>query len=123
MAWESVVDGLQYARNAGADLSAKLFYIAKLDTDEDVNLATAASDKIIGVIREAALENAPVTVQFGGVGKVIAGGAIVAGDLITADGSGKGIATTSTGNRILGIALEAAATNEIFSCMLSPGSV
>lgn len=123
MAWEQVSEAHEWAQNAGADLSEKLHYIARMGSDGDIELGAAASDKLLGVIRETNVADHPVTVQFGGVGKVIAGGTVTPGDLITSDGNGKGIATTSSGNRIIGIAMTAADSNDIFSVMLSPGSV
>lgn len=123
MAFEQVVEGLQYARNAGADLSAKVFYLAKVDTDGDIVLAAAGTDVVLGVIREGAVANKPVTVQFGGIGKVIAGGSITAGARITSDGNGKAVATTSAGDKVCGIALTAADAGDIISIALVPGHV
>jgi len=111
--------GLTYARNAGADLSAKLHFLAKVDpTDGDLILAAAGTDTVIGVITEAAAADKPVTVQFGGLAKVKAGGTIVAGDRLTSDGSGQAIATTTAGNRVFGIALDAGASGNIVPVML-----
>ena len=124
MATEQVVEGLQRAFTAGADLTGKLNLIAKFDTSGNVVVAAGATDKMIGVIREEATSGNPATIQFGGVGKVISGGVIAAGDLLTSDGSGKAIATTSSGNRIIGIADKAAAgANVVISALLFPGSV
>ncbi len=124
MAFEQVVEGLEVAITCGAtSLAGKLHYLMKLHTDGTLVLAAAASDKIIGVLREEAVVGDPATVQYGGIGKVIAGGTVAPGDLLTSDGSGKAIATTSTGNRIVGIALTAADANDIFSFAVLPGSV
>lgn len=123
MAWEQVVEGLEWAENAGANLAGKVHYIVKYDTNGAIVLAAAATDKILGVLREDGASGKPVTVQFGGVGKVIAGGTIAAGDLLTSDGSGQAVATTSAGNRIIGIALMAADSGDIISAALMPGSV
>lgn len=124
MAWEQVNESLEYAPDCGSvDLTGKLHYLIKLHTDGTALLAAAASDKIVGVLREENVVGKGVTVQFGGVAKVIAGGTVAPGDLITSDGDGKGIATTSAGNRIIGVALSAADANEIFSVMMNPGSV
>lgn len=123
MAFEQVSEAHEYARNAGADLSGKLFYLAKVDTDGDIILASAATDVVLGVIREAATENNPVTVQFSGIGKAIAGGTIAPGDRLTSDGNGAAIATTSSGNAVFGVALMAADANEIFSFAFVRGQV
>lgn len=123
MAFEQVSEAHEYARNAGADLSAKLYYLAKIDTDGDIILASAGTDHVIGVIRESAAENKPVTVSFGAMGKCIAGGTIAPGDKLTSDGNGKAVATTSAGNRYFGIALMAADANEIFSFAFERGHI
>lgn len=123
MAFEQVIEGLEYAQNAGADLSAKLYYLCKIDTDGDIILAAAGTDHVFGVIREGNTADKPVTVQFGGIGKVIAGGTIVAGDRLTADANGKAVATTTAGNKVIGVALMSASANEIFSFAFQPGHV
>ena len=123
MATEQVIEGLEWAQAAGADLSGKLHYIVKLDTSGNVVLAAAASDSILGVIREEATSGNPATVQFGGIAKVIAGGTITTGAAVTSDGSGKAVAA-SAGNRILGIALSPnIVSGDIISVALTPGSM
>ncbi len=122
MAYSQVVDGLLLALSAGANLTGKLYYIAKLSSGAAV-LGAAATDKLIGVITEENVSGSPVTVQFGGIAKVIAGGSISEGDLITSDGNGKAVATTSAGNRIIGIALSGADSGDVFPVLLTPGSV
>lgn len=121
MAIEQVVEGLQIARDAGADLTGKLFYLAKLDSAGKFVLAAAETDGVVGVIREANIANKPVTVQFGGIGKVLAGAAISAGDLLTSNANGEAIPTTTTGHRIIGRALADAADASIASVFLHPG--
>lgn len=124
MAFEQVVEGLQVALTAGANLTGKLHYLVKMSADFTVVLAAAGTDQCVGVVREENTQNNAVTVQFGGIAKVIAGGTIsAAGARITSDGSGKGVATTSAADKVIGVALEAAATNEIFSMMILPGHV
>lgn len=109
--------GLSYARNAGADLSAALFKLAAVDTDGDIILAGAGTP-VLGVIIEAAAENYPVTILYGGQGKVIVGadGAIAAGDLLTANALGLAkVSTASPGDDVgvFGMALHGGAVGEI----------
>jgi hypothetical protein len=92
---------------AGADLSAKQFFLVKLSSG-NVVVSTAATDKIIGV-----LDNAPVSgddavvrlLSSSGTGKVKTGGSGSAGDKLTSDGAGKAITTTTSTNRVFGLAL------------------
>ena len=115
--------GGSYARNAGADLSEKLFYLTKVDTDGDIVLAAAATDFVLGPVLEAAVQDKPVTVQYLGEGKAITGGAITAGDRLTSDSAGKAIATTSSGNNVFGVALESAASGAIVPFVFLRGQV
>jgi hypothetical protein len=123
MAMEQVVEGLQFSPKAGADLRTKVFYFAKMSGDDTVVLAAAGTDQVVGVIREGGNTNDPVTVQFGGMGKAIAGGTIVAGNRITADGSGKAVATTSAADKVIGVAIQGADAADIFSFLFIPGHV
>lgn len=108
MAIKKVVEGLTYARNAGADLSEKLHYFGKIDTDGDIILA-ADGGPVAGVIIEAAAENYPATIQFGGIGKVICAEAITPGAILASDTNGKAVAAAA-GDWIVGIAINSAAS-------------
>lgn len=101
------------------DLSAKQYFIVKLSSG-NVVLASAATDVLLGVLKNKpkASENADVQlVNSQGTCKVKAGGSITAGNMITSDSAGKAVATTTTGNYILGMALEDAATDDVFEFM------
>ena len=122
MAIMKIHESLLWARNAGADLSEKLNYFAHVDTDGDIVLA-GDGEHVIGNIIEAASENNPVTVQFGGIGKVVAGAAIVAGERIASDGDGKA-APATTGEFSPGIALTSADVDDVFPfAYISSGDV
>ncbi|MFD4554419.1 hypothetical protein ACFWP5_08825 [Streptomyces sp. NPDC058469] len=98
------VNGNHRSAPAGADLSAKQYYIVKQSSGNTV-LASAATDKITGV-----LMNSPVSGELAqtwlrsaaGTLKVVLGGTVTEGAAVTSDGSGKGIATTTPGDQILG---------------------
>jgi len=80
-------------------------------------IATAATDKIIGVTMGsyAAGETASVKLRSSnGTGKAKAGGTIAVGDFITATTDGSLIATVTAGNQIVGMAVEAAASGDEF---------
>lgn len=113
--------GLSYARNAGADLSEKCFYWAKVDSDGDIILATAGA-AALGVIIEADVENSPVTVMFGGIVKAIVGASPIAAGATVGPGSGgTTVAVTSGAAGCSGIALEAGDTDAIISIALTAG--
>ena len=109
-------DGMYYARNAGADLSAKLFHLAKVDTDADLVLA-GDGEAVAGVITEAAAADSPVTIQYGGIAKVVCGGSITAGAKVASDANGQAVLAT-TGEFAVGMALEAGASGRVIAVML-----
>jgi hypothetical protein len=103
---------------AVSDLTAKQFYIVKASsTENEIALAAAATDKLIGVLTNKPLSGETADVyarNAAGTGKVIAGGTVAINDYITSDANGKAVATTTSGDQILGIALEAAVSGDIF---------
>lgn len=104
------------SREAGADLSSKRYYIVKTDSNGKYVLASTATDAIRGVLVNApkAGEVADVAnINGSGTFKVIAGGIISKDAYLTSDGNGKAIATTSSGNRVFGRAVAAAAAGDI----------
>lgn len=117
MAYEMVVEGLEIAQNAGADLSNKLHFFAKVDLDEDIILC-GAGQPALGVIRETAAIDTPVTVQVTGFAKVIAGAAFNAGVMVASDANGAAVLATS-GQFAVGMSMQAAgAANEIVTILI-----
>lgn len=78
--------------------------------------ASAATDKIIGTSDELAhAAGEVVDVAVGSVPKVRLGGTVAAGDALTSDANGKAIATTTTGNRIIGYAEAAGVLDDVIT--------
>jgi hypothetical protein len=112
--------GLSWAKEAGADLSAALYKIAKLDGSGNVVLAGA--NQGFGVITEAAVLGKPVTVQYGGQVKVLVGASpIAAGAPVGADSNGLAVTVTSGAAGVLGVALQAGAASEIIEIAFTAG--
>lgn len=92
--------GNYITRLAGANLSGKSRYLAKLDGSNKAVLATAATDKIVGVIDEAPQGATGAlsikSVNSSGTGKVKVGAAIPAGTYLTAGAAGKAVAAVQT---------------------------
>jgi len=105
MAWElSLFD---VSLEAGEDLSNAQFLAVALDSNGKV--VKAKSDTLpIGILQDKPKEGQAANVRMLGISKVVAGGAIAIGDVLTADDDGRLIAA-STGYYPIGIALEAAA--------------
>lgn len=95
---------------AGQDLSSKQYYFVSLASDGQID---PTGD---GASAEGVLQNAPsaagysATVGISGVSQVVAGAAITRGDSVASGSAGKA-KTAASGNRVLGIALSAAAAD------------
>lgn len=87
---------------------------------EHVAKATAATDKIIGTANHdveynSASGDEPLEVCMNGGGAPFkAGGTIQLGDMLTADANGDIVATTTSGNRVVGVATQDAVVGDIF---------
>lgn len=96
--------------NAGADLSGSQFLFLEWD-GSDATVADAVTDVPVGVLQNKPVANRAAEVcMFGGT-KIVAGGAITAGDLLGIDTSGRAIALTvgtDTTQYIVGRALSSA---------------
>lgn len=89
-------DGADFdAKVAGEDLSAKLNYLVKIDTDGDLVLA-GSGELVYGVITEAAASGKSVTAQVSGLCKARAGAAIAANTRVMSNASGEAITATGT---------------------------
>ena len=91
---------------------------------EHVAVASAATDKSIGILQTAtnAAEDVAEVAVMGGA-KALAGGTIAVGDLVTADSNGALVATTTGNDRVMGIALSAAVSGDIFDVLMQISNV
>lgn len=92
----------------------------KLGTDsEHVAKCTAASDKVIGLLADdvAAAEDACEVVLIGGA-KGLLGGTVSAGDALASDANGKLVATTTGGDKVVGMAMESGVDGDLISVLL-----
>lgn len=95
------------------DLSSNPYHMVKLGTNEnEVDVASAVTDKIVGVLQNKPKAGEPALVRFGGTTKVKTGTTLSKGDYITTDSNGEAAvpAGSSGENHVLGVALEAAST-------------
>lgn len=114
------VKGFEKAFKATTDLSTKQYYIVKIDTAnaQSVVLAAAGTDPIFGVLQNKPVATKAANVQFLGTAKVIAGGTITRGDLVTSDSNGKAVTTTTNKDVILGRAVDSAVSGDVFEVQL-----
>ncbi len=116
-------EGNRKTYKAAADYRLKQYYIMYLSAEGVVTIASAASQLLIGTLENKPNidENAEVFLNnSNGTGKVIAGGSITLGQYLTADSSGKAVATTSAGDHLIGKALQAADSGDIIEYQPMP---
>ena len=73
---------------AAADLSAKQYYFADVDSNGKAALAGAGND-FIGVIGNKPTSGAAAEIIISGICPVVAGGTVAAGDAVKIDSDGK----------------------------------
>lgn len=117
MAAQQLVSGFGVNFTAGSDLSAKQFrYVELTATEGKVDVCNNAADIPIGVLQNnpAADEAAEVITLAGAIAKVVSDGsgtAIVVGDTVGTDATGKAVKKATDANWYNGIALEASAVD------------
>jgi hypothetical protein len=74
---------------AGEDLSAKQYFAVTLESDNTIDLADAAGEKVFGVLQNNPAAGQVGTVAVAGVTKMIAGGVIAVGGDVAVDADGK----------------------------------
>jgi len=104
---------------AGADLSAKQFFFVSVAADGQVD---PTGD---GLHADGVLQNDPAAagraadVAIGGVCKVICGGVVTRGGPVASDAAGEAVNPT-TGDIILGTALETGANGQVIAMIFHP---
>lgn len=98
---------------AGADLSAKQFYLVDVASTGKVALASSAGQATLGILQNKPESGQPADVMQLGASKLVAGtGGLTAGDLVQAAADGTGI-TASTGDYAQWMCVESAAAGAI----------
>jgi len=119
------MNDLLMAKSFIAETAVTKHRIVKFGSTDDYAVhSAAATDKLIGVsdnIDVAAGER--VDVHLVGPVEIEYGGVVTRGDLLTSDANGKAIATTTTNNRVVGIAMVSGVLGDIGSVNISPGII
>ena len=99
---------LVHTINAAASLVNQQYHIMRISGANQCNVSSQATDSdMCGVLLNKPGSGEGASIKALGLGKVVAGAAITAGDHLTCNGSGRGITVTS-GSMALGQALETA---------------
>jgi len=108
---------------AGESFAAKQYYVCKVGTTaQEVKVAgTAATDMVVGVIQNDPADGQEAEVACLGVAKAAAETGITYGDYVTTSSTGRVKTTTTDGDSLVGIALEASsAAGDIIKVLVVP---
>lgn len=96
------------------------YHFVKLSADNEVTIASGATDPVIGVLQNKPQKTGDVArVRVFGVTRVVAAGVIAVGTKVGTDGSGHAVAKSVDKTRYMGVLLEASAgANETPAMML-----
>ena len=116
-------EGLTKTFLAGAAVAANR--IVKFGADAlNVIQGAAATDKLIGVSDNlGAASGETIDVILDGIALVKCGGTVAFGDLVTSDATGQALATTTAGNRWIGVAMEGGVSGDVIGIRLVPGLI
>lgn len=112
--YKTTFDTATLSMIANGDLSANQNYFVKLTGDGQVELCSAATDVVLGVLknRPKANEEAAIAYRDGDIVNVVAGGAISINARVGTDADGKAIAKTANTDRVFGMALDAVSASQ-----------
>lgn len=117
MAFEN--DVLDVSLLADGDLSAYQYHFVKMTDENTVGVCSGATDNPIGILQnEPKAAGNVARVRIHGVSRVMAGGAIVAGDKVGTDAAGEGIAKTVSKTEYMGIALVGASATQLATVLV-----
>jgi len=112
MAWE--IPGMKISIRTITNLSAKQFYFVKMTAAGDVALASATTDKVIGILQNKPSSGKTAEVMVNGLSKVKGAAGLNELDLIGSDSSGLAATNTSAGEYLVGQVVKATANaNEL----------
>ena len=118
------MDFLDMTFEAGGDLSAKQYFFVKLDSDQQVILATGATDKVLGILQNKPESGEAAVVRLLGRSKVSADASLAIADLIGTSADGQAdvkLPGTDTTEYVKGIVVKAVSNAaEIAEVILLP---
>ena len=108
------------SQQAGEDMTTKQYYIVQLDAAGLIEVGEGATDLLVGVLQNKPDAGETALYRFLGTSKVKAGGAVGVGAWVTTDSAGKGVATTTDGDIVIGrhIGTAAAADGDLMEVQL-----
>ncbi|MBB1074459.1 DUF2190 family protein [Rhodoferax sp. 4810] len=109
-------------RVAGVDLSSAQYHCVKQNTSGAAVLCNTAGESVFGILLNDPLNNQSAAIAVTGVAKVVAGGAIAIGNLLSVNAQGRLIVATA-GKKIIGEAMSSATDDgQMLSVLLRNGA-
>jgi hypothetical protein len=123
MAYEFSNSAIKASFVAGGDLSSAQYKFVKLDSDGEVVVAAATTDRPVGVLQNAPSSGQIAEVTIAGGSKVVAGGNASVGNPVFTSASATAV-TATVGSAastfyVLGTFLEDAAAGQIVSAVVN----
>lgn len=121
MAYEIGAYGLKITLVAGADLSAKQYCFVKLNSSGQAIAVAAATDNPIGILQNAPLSGQECEVMVSGGSKLVLGGTVASGDVVSPSATGVGVTIvpgTDVTKYAMGKALTGGASGEIITAVV-----
>lgn len=109
-----------------SEVMATNYIAVKADTGANqVGIGDAGTDNLIGISQDTvATANTSVSVAINGIAKAKVGtGGVSKYDKLTAESGGKLVTTTTSGHKVVGLAMEAGDANDIIPVLLTPGKI
>lgn len=113
MALEGLLQ-IRHSYPASADLSAAQYKFVVFDATPELALAGAGAGPAFCLLDKPDAQGENGTILLVGKGKVTAGAAVNAGDLITPDANGDAV-TAVAGDMVAGVALDDAVDGDVFT--------
>ena len=112
------VPGIRAPFEAAADLSSKQYCAMKISASQKVNVCSVAGETSIGILQNDPTLGQEASVMLTGISNAVYGAAVAAGASLTTNAAGL-LITAVTGNKIMAVAVEAGAVNEIHPVILT----
>jgi hypothetical protein len=115
--FKSFVSGYDFT--VARTVTSPTFVAVKLNTSGQIVPAVAATDISIGVLYDLPQvgQNGNVRLRASGTSNIQCGATVNAGDKVTIDATSRAITTTTAGNELQGIALEAGVVGQIIEIL------
>lgn len=120
------LEGLLQIRDsqpASADLSAHQYKIVQFDSSAELELSATGGAGGFVLLDKPDAQGVNGTILLAGKGKVIAGDTVAAGDTITNEVTTGHAITATTGNVVVGIALEDGVDGQLIKFIATPGGL